>query len=106
MKRVVVITVSFGLLVSLAPDALAWRAAGGVYRGGGAAVRGPAGGGAVRGPYGGAAVRGPAGNVAVRGPYGGAAVRAAPTVYGGVYRAPAYGAAAGLAVGAAVGAAA
>jgi hypothetical protein len=97
MKRLVVFSLTFCLVASLAPDAFAWRAGGGVYRGGGAAVRGPMGGAAVRGPMGGAAVRGPAGNVAVRGP---------TTVYGGVYRAPAYGAAAGVAVGAAVGAAA
>jgi hypothetical protein len=97
MKRVVVFSLAFCLVASLVPDAFAWRAGGGVYRGGGAAVRGPMGGAAVRGPMGGAAVRGPAGNVAVRGP---------TTVYGGVYRAPAYGAAAGVAVGAAVGAAA
>jgi hypothetical protein len=90
MKWLVAISLALCLVIWLAPEALAWR-------GGAAVYRGPAGGVAVRGPEGAAAVRGPAGNVAVRGP---------TNVYGGVYRAPGYGAAAGVAVGAATGAAA
>jgi hypothetical protein len=56
MKRLVVIALALCLVAALATEASAQRRGGGVYRGGSAAVRGPACG---------AAVRGPAGNVAV-----------------------------------------
>jgi Na+/proline symporter len=106
MKQLVVISLALCLVVALAAEAIAQRRGGAVYRGGSAAVRGPMGGAAVRGPAGNVAVRGPAGAAAVRGPAGNVAVRGPTNVYGGVYRAPAYGVAAGVAVGAAVGAAA
>ena len=69
MKRTIVFSLALCLAVASAPAAFAWRG-------------------------GGAAVRGPAGNVAVRGP---------TTVYGGAYRA--YPAAGAVAAGAVVGAA-
>jgi hypothetical protein len=86
MKRLVVICLAVGLVVSLTTAALAWRGGGAVYRGPNVT--------AVRGPYGGGAIKGPNGNVAARGP---------TNVYGGVYRAPV---ATGVAVGVAIGAAA
>jgi hypothetical protein len=104
MKQFVLISLALCLAASLTTEASAWRAAGGVYRGGAGAVRGPYGGGAVRGPMGGAAVRGPGGAAAVRGPAGNVAVRGPTNVYGGVYRP--YPVAGAVAAGAVVGAAA
>jgi biotin carboxyl carrier protein len=110
MKRLTFVCLGLFLITAAAPEAFAWRAAGGAR--GGAAVRGPMGGAAVRGPMGGAAVRGPMGRTAVRGPMGGTAYRGA--YHGGAYRGVHYGhavvrpgarVAAGVAVGTAAGAA-
>jgi hypothetical protein len=82
MKRLAFVCLGLFLITAAAPEAFAWRAAGGAR--GGAAVRGPNG-AAVRGPNGGAAVRGPNGGVAVRGaPYGHAVVRPGARVVAGV----------------------